>query len=114
MKDLGVTIDPELTFKDHIYDKINKAYQMLGIIKRNFKDLDKFSFILLYKSIVRSQLEYATVVWSPYRSTMITDLERVPKRATKLVKGLRQLSYQERLIKLQLPTLNYRRLRGDI
>ena len=55
--------------------------------------------------IVRSQLEYATVVWHPYRSSLITDIERVWKRVTKLVKGLRQLSYQERLVTLQLLTL---------
>ena len=54
MKDLDVTIDSELSFKDHIYDKINKAFQMLGIIKRSFEDLDCFSFWMLYKCLVRS------------------------------------------------------------
>jgi ribonuclease P/MRP protein subunit RPP40 len=114
MKDLGVNIDSELHFKDHIYDKINKAYQMLGIIKRNFCDLDTFSFLMLYKSMVRSHIEYANVVWSPYKDYLIEDIERVQKRATKLVKGLRLLSYKERLINLHLPTLKFRRLRGDM
>jgi len=53
-KDLGVLVDEKLSFKDHIQDKINKAFSMLGIIKRNFKHLDIYSFILLYKSMVRS------------------------------------------------------------
>lgn len=114
MKDLGVNIDSDLNFKDHIYEKIKKAYQMLGIINRNFSNLDRFSFLLLYKSMVRSHIEYANVVWSPYKDYLIKDLERVQKRATKMVKGLRNLSYKERLINLQLPTLKFRRIRGDM
>ena len=47
-KDLGVVIDEKLTFRDHVYDKINKACAMLGIIKRNFKHLTSSSFVLLY------------------------------------------------------------------
>jgi len=53
-KDLGVVMDEKLTFRDHIHDKINKAYAMLGIIKRNFNYLTISSFVLLYKSMVRS------------------------------------------------------------
>ena len=93
MKDLGVTIDPSLNFKDHIYDKIKKAYQILGIINRNFSNLDIFSFLMLYKSIVRSHIEYGNVIWSPYKEYLIFDIERVQKRATKMVKGMRNLSY---------------------
>ena len=62
IKDLGVTFDSELLFKDHIYDKVNTAYQMIGIISRNFKELDKYTFTMLYKSMVRSYLEYANSV----------------------------------------------------
>ena len=58
----GVTSDSELLFKDHIYDKMNKAYQMIGIISRNFKELDKYTFTMLYKSMVRSHFEYANSV----------------------------------------------------
>ena len=57
-KDLGVTCDEKLSFRDHIYDKVHKAYVMLGIIKRNFKYISINSFILLYKSMVRSLLDY--------------------------------------------------------
>jgi hypothetical protein len=114
MSDLGIIIDCELKFKEHIYHKINKAYQMLGIISRNFIDLDKASFIVLYKSLVRSQLEYGNSVWNPYKCYLIEDIEKVQKRATKLVKGLRKVPYNERLIRLGLPTLKYRRVRGDM
>jgi len=65
ISDLGVNMDCCLTFADHIHDKINVAFKMLGIINRNFKCLDKDSFILLYKSLVRSHVEFAHSVWSP-------------------------------------------------
>ena len=53
MRDLGVLIDEWLAFSNHIQDKINKAYAMLGVIKRNFKYLQLSSFISLYKNMVR-------------------------------------------------------------
>ena len=64
--------------------------------------------------MVRSHLEYAEAVWSPYRKELIDKLERVQMRATKLIPGLRNLPYSERLKRLKLPTLKYRRLRGDL
>lgn len=112
--DLGVIIDHDLSFKCHIYDKINTAYKMLGVINRNFKHIDKRTFLLLYKSLVRSHLEYAQAVWSPYKSTLLKDIERVQKRATKMVAGCRKLNYKQRLQYIKLPTLKFRRVRGDM
>ena len=77
IKDLGVTIENDLTFDTHIYDKIKIANKMLGIINRNFSNLDKVSFVLLYKSLVRSHLEYANSIWSPYKCLLIKDIENV-------------------------------------
>ena len=113
-KDLGVIIDEKLTFRDHIHDKINKAYAMLGIIKRNFKYLTISSFVLLYKSMVRSHLDYCSSVWVPYKKGDIELLEKVQKRATKLIPTLRTMAYTERLKACKLPTLHYRHIRGDM
>ena len=64
--------------------------------------------------MIRSHLEYAqTVLWSPFRAKLIEEVEKVQKRATKILHGLRQLSYTRRLKKVQLPTLVYRRASGD-
>jgi hypothetical protein len=114
IKDLGVIFDSKLKFSAHINEKVNKAFSVLGIINRNFKYMEKNTFILLYKSMVRPHLEYANLVWSPYRKEEINKLERVQRRATKLVCSLKKLSYEERLKKLNLPTLSFRRLRGDM
>jgi len=89
MKDLGVTVDEK--FYDHIHEKVNKAYRMLGIIKRNFKRMDNVSFLYLYKSLVRSIVEYNSSVWSPSYMVQIEELEKVQRRATKLVRGCRYL-----------------------
>ena len=68
----------------------------------------------LFKTLVRPILEYAVQVWSPSSKKDITALENVQRRATKLLPGFKDLTYQERLRKLELPTLAYRRHRGDM
>ena len=77
--------DSELNFVQHCEEKINTAYSYyLGIIKRNFIYLEEDAFVILYKSLVRSHLEYANSVWNPHRLGLIKDLEKVQMRATKL------------------------------
>ena len=75
IKDLGVIMDTRLSYDEHVYTKINMANKMLGIVKRNFSDLDKNSFVQLYKSVVRCHLEYAVSVWNPYKLRLIRDIE---------------------------------------
>ena len=114
IKDLGVTFDTHLKFGLHINEKINKAYSILGVIKRNFSLLDKDSFLVIYKSMVRSHLEYANCIWAPYTVQDKKNLEKVQMRATKIIKEIKHLGYIARLTYLKLPTLLYRRLRGDM
>ena len=61
IQDLGVLVDERLSFSEHMQVKINKAYATLGVIKRNFKYLKTSSFILLYKNMVRSHLDYCSL-----------------------------------------------------
>ena len=71
-------------------------------------------YIWLYKALVRPHLEYSQAAWSPMRKKDITTLDNVQRRATKLIPGFRDLPYHERLRRIDLPTLSYRRLRGDM
>ena len=67
-----------------------------------------------YKSLVRTHLDYATSVWSPYKQKHIDALENIQIRATRQLPTLAKMSYEERLIQLKIPTLAYRRIRGDM
>jgi hypothetical protein len=89
---------------------------MFAIIRRAFKYLNAETFIPLYKSLVRLQLGYVSSVWAPYRKKHTNKIEQVQKRATKqiLVPEMKNLNYEERLRKLKLPILVYRRVRGDM
>ena len=113
-KDIGVTIDAKLNFEKHIQTQVIKANQIVGIIRRSFKYLDFKTFCLLFKSLVRPILEYASSVWNPYKTKDIEAIENVQRRATKMLPDMKDLTYEERLKKLKLPSLRYRRLRGDM
>ena len=89
MLDLGVHFDEKLSFREHMHAKINKAYMMLGIIKRNFKYLTIPTFVLLYNSMVRSHLDYCSSVWAPYKKGDIEALEKVQKKTTKILPALK-------------------------
>ena len=115
-KDLGVIFDDTLKFDKHINAAVKKANSMLGLIKRNFKYIDEDIFLKLYKALVRPHLEYGQTIWYPQLVRQSQSLEKVQRRATKLVPGLENKSYQDRLRFLGLPSLKYRRItgRGDM
>ena len=113
-KDLGVYIDYQLKFSDHCQEKVNKANKVLGFIRHTFKHLNKETFMLLYKSLVRPHLEFGSSIWSPKHKYNIDAIERVQRRATKLIPELKELSYTDRLRNLNLETLSYRRTRADL
>ena len=84
----------------------------MGLIRRSFAYLDETFFVKLYTALVRPHLEYAQSVWSPHLKRFTDLIENVQIRATKLVDHLGNLEYSERLKRLNLPTLAFRRLRG--
>ena len=112
VKDLGVFVDTELKFRHHISTKVNKANSIMGTIRRSFKYLDHTTFKLLFCAQVRTIVEYANPFWCPYLKKDIEMIENVQRRATKYLQGMKDLNYEQRLRKLNLTTLAYRRLRG--
>jgi len=113
-KDLGVTFDTLLTFDSHIENIISKANQMLGLIKRTFSYLNKDIFTKLYKSLVRPHLEYGNAIWHPFLKRQSIVIEKVQRRATKLLRECHSMSYSQRLTYLELFSLKGRRVRGDL
>ena len=113
-KDLGVIVDHQLKFSSHCDKIVNAANRLLGIMRRAFTNLDKITFSLVYKGIIRPVIEYASTVYDPILLKDMNKLESIQRRATKMVIGLADKSYEERLRYLDLPTLRYRRMRGDM
>ena len=112
-KDLGVTISADMKVSEQCGIAASKGNQILGLIRRNITYKGKKLIIPLYKAIVRPHLEYCIQAWRPYRKKDIDTLERIQRRATKMIPELSDLSYEERLKECGLTTLETRRLRGD-
>ena len=112
-KDLGVTISIDMKVSEQCGIAASKGNQIIGLIRRNITYKGKKLIIPLYKAIVRPHLEYCIQAWRPYRKKDIDTLERIQRRATKMIPELRDLSYEERLKECGLTTLETRRLRGD-
>ena len=98
-----------LSWNAHV-DKISsKANKILGLIKRTCRGLtDVTTLRTLYCALVRSQLEYCTVVWSPYTARNVDKLERIQRRATKFILKT-DVEYDTRIERLNLLSLKDRR-----
>ena len=104
-KDVGVNITNSLTWNTHIQAITAKANKFLGLLKRTCPLLNDVSVRRsLYLALVKSQLSYATQVWSPNRIALKTQIERVQKRAIRLIlkKNVGVMSYRDRLLTLKL------------
>ena len=113
-KDLGVLVDSELSFNQEISTRVCKANKIVGIIRRSFLHLNEKSFKTLYKCLVQPHLEYAAAVWMPHKLHHIDEIEKVQRRASKLIPSLKHLSYSDRLKKLSMTSQRFRHLRGDM
>ena len=113
-RDLGVIVDDELKFHMHTATATKKAKQILGIIKKSYQTRDAKTITTLYKAMVRPHLEYANSIWGPFYKGDIKTAEAVQYRSTKLIPELKDKPYEDRLKALQLPSLTYRRKRGDM
>ena len=111
-KDLGITISADTKVSEQCGMAASNGNQILGLIGRNITYKEKKLIIPLYKAIVRRHVEYCIQAWRPYRKKDIDTLERIQRRATKIIPELRYLSYEERLKECGLTTLETRRLRG--
>ena len=97
-RDIGVYIDDELKFEEHIGEKVKKATQMFAVIRRTFQHLDEKNLIPLYKSLVRSHLDFASLIWSAMNMKLVEQIhvEGVQRRATKQIPGMKNSTYAEK------------------
>ena len=113
-KDLGILFESPLSFNQHISTIVKKANSRLGIILKIFKLKDPLNALTLYKSYVRSILEFSSIVWSPFTQSNINKIEVIQKRFCNSIPRLRSLKYQEQLNTLRIYSLKARRLRYQL
>ena len=112
--DLGININCNLKWEAKCRKAAKEGNQILGLIYRSFECKSKKIMLSLYKSLVRPHLDYCIQVWRPYLQKDIDIIERVQRRATRMVEGLKGVCYEERLRRLHLTTLETRRTRADL
>ena len=113
-KDLGVYVDDKLKFSKQCLEARNRANKMLGFISRNVGHRSKEVIKTLYNAYVRPHLEYCVQVWSPHYQKDLVMLEKVQRRATRLISGFKRLDYETRLRELNMFSLQRRYKRGDM
>lgn len=103
----------KLTFTEHVNNATAKANKIMGVIFRTFTYMDPDVFTILFKTLV-GYIEYGSTIWSLMYQKDKRAIENVQRRATKRIPSLKDIPYGERLRKLGLPTLEYRRKRSDL
>jgi len=114
IRDLGITIDQDLTFTNHVDTIVSRASIRSNLILRCFVSGDRNLLLKAFIVYVRPILEFDSPVWSPRYHRDMERLESVQRRFTKRLTGLRDYDYLTRLQMLHLETLELRRTKADL
>ena len=111
IRDLGVTLSDDASFRQHIAKTVEKAQILVGWILRTFNSREKDVMLTLWRSLVTPHLDRCSQLWSPNESKLIQQIEDVQKAFTRKIKNLHNQDYWERLKVLKLYSLQRRRER---
>lgn len=114
IRDLGVNFDCKLSFDAHYIKITSNSLKLLGFITRSSSHFSTDTMKLIYCSLVRSSLEYCSIVWNPYYNVHIENIEKVQKKflryiAYKLGLTRDEYDYRDILATLNISTLEQRR-----
>ena len=113
-RDLGIIVDNNMKFSEQCNVATKNANSILGLIRRTIQNKSKNIILQLYKGLVRPKLEYCVQAWRPFLKGDIEKLEKVQRRATKMIEECKGLIYADRLAATGLISLEDRRTRGDL
>jgi hypothetical protein len=114
MSDLGVMRTVNGKFRNHVSTTILKGRRLVGLTMRSMKCRNEQFMSRIYKTYIAPILSYASQIWSPFLRYEITDLESIQRRFTKRILGLRNVTYGERLQRLELLSLELSRIESDV
>ncbi len=114
MRDLGVMISSNLKSSVHCAEAVRRAEQVVYCLRRIICNKNVPIIRNLYISLVRPILEYCCTVWCPHYARDIALIERVQRRVTRMVPGFSALSYDQRLRRFGIQSLETRRSRADL
>jgi len=114
IKDLDIIFNTQLDFSNHITSLIKRSKQRLFLLYKCFLTKDPAALVLAYKAYELPLFDYCSQIWSPHEITDIKRIESVQRLFTKRLSGYSFLSYDQRLIKAGLCSLELRRLRCDL
>ena len=117
IKDLGIIITKDLKWHHHIMQIKAKAFQRSRHILKSFNSNNIWTLLKAYKSYVRPIAEYGSTIWNPYLAKDIQAVESIQRFFTKKICCRARIpfcSYNDRLYKLNIRSLQYRRLESDI
>ena len=111
IRDLGIMMSEDTTFKENIDMMVKRGKRMAGWALRTFRTRNRTVMLTLYKALIRPFIEYGCQVWNPHSIGEITKLESVQRAFTRRIDGMEGKNYWERLKALNLYSLQRRRER---
>ena len=111
IKDLGIRITPNLSWSPQINTLADSARRLISWVLSVFQDRSEETMMCLYRSLIKSRLEYCSALWNPSKMEDIITLESVQRLFTSKISGLSDYTYHQRLRKLKLISLQRRRER---